>query len=409
MDILIITNFFFPKNTIASFRMNAFAKYFHEAGHKVTVVTEGCCDSTAVWNGCEVHYLKNPVISEQQLQQYIQSGKKWVFRRIVHALEWRLTLDEKRLWRIRAQKCVRMLLDNRKYDVVLTTYGGLSPHMIALAMRSKGYQFYWIADMRDEMSQVERPNVHWRVSRRLMGPESRIVNNADLVLSVSKPILDGFRTLATHDRFLEIKNGYDYEEVHETYFQSHFTMGYIGRFYHGITPDNWFKAYSELICEGQLPFDSKIKIVGNNMKLNIPDSIKPNVEEIDDVIHDEAIRISVCETDVLVMIHPNNGRKGVYSGKLLDYLATNKPIIAMYDPNDVVGALMEETKAGFAVDESDVKGLKEAILKCYHIWRNREVLPRNWDSIRQYSRRYQTRLLLDYLASEQLCDNQCQC
>ena len=406
MNILIISNSFFPKNLISSFRMNAFAKYFHEAGHNVTVVTEGCCDYSTFWEGCEVHYLKDPVISDEQLQQYFRSQRKWAFRRIVHALEWRLTLDSKRLWRVRAQKCVKKLLDDRKYDIVLTTYGKLSPHMIALSMRRKKYHFYWIADMRDEMSEIIIHKDRWGISRRLKRPERRILNNADLVLSVSKPILDGFRTMATHDRFLEIKNGYDYEEVHESYFQSHFTMGYIGRFYGQITPDNWFMAFSELISEGQLPSDSKIKIVGNCSKLNIPDSIKSNVEEIGAVVHDEAVKISIYETDVLVMVHPNNGRKGVYSGKLLDYLATNKPIIAMYDPNDVVGALMEETKAGFAVDESDIKGIKKAIMKCYHIWQNREVMPRNCDIIRQYSRRYQTRLLLYYLSSHQLCENQ---
>lgn len=398
MNILIISNYFFPNNRIASFRINAFAKYFHEAGHEVTVVTEDSCDYTTFWEGCEVHYLKDPVISEQQLRQYWQSRRKWVLRRVVLALEYRLTLDVKRLWRIRAQKCVKMLLDSRKYDVVLTTFGGLSPHMIALAMRRKGYQFYWVADMRDEMSKRKVSKDRFKISRRLAGPERRVLNSADLVLAVSKPILDDFRVMSTHDRFLEIRNGYDYEEVHETHFQNHFTMGYIGQFYGQITPDNWFKAYSELICEGRLPADSKIKIVGNYTKLNIPDSIKSNVEELDAVIHDEAIRISVYETDVLVMVHPK-GRKGVYSGKLLDYLATNKPIIAMYDPTDVVGALMEETKAGFVVDESDIKGIKEIIMKCYRIWQNREVLPRNWDNIRQYSRRYQTRLLIDYLAS----------
>lgn len=398
MNILIISNYFFPNNRIASFRINAFAKYFHEAGHEVTVVTEDSCDYTTFWEGCEVHYLKDPVISEQQLLQHWQSRRKWVLRRVVLFLEYRLTLDAKRLWRIRAQKCVKMLLDSRKYDVVLTTFGGLSPHMIALAMRRKGYQFYWVADMRDEMSKRKVSKDRFKISRRLAGPERRVLNNADLVLAVSKPILDDFRVMSTHDRFLEIRNGYDYEEVHETHFQNHFTMGYIGQFYGQITPDNWFKAYSELICEGRLPADSKIKIVGNYKKLNIPDSIKSNVEELDAVIHDEAIRISVYETDVLVMVHPK-GRKGVYSGKLLDYLATNKPIIAMYDPTDVVGALMEETKAGFVVDESDIKGIKEIIMKCYRIWQNREVLPRNWDNIRQYSRRYQTRLLIDYLAS----------
>ena len=400
MNILIITNFFFPNNRIASFRMNAFAKYFHEAGHEVTIVTEGYCDSTTIWEGCEVHYIKDPVISEEQLQLYEQTCRKWYPRRIIYGLEVRLTLDEKRLWRIRAQKFVKRLLDSRKYDVILTSYPRLSPHKIALAMRKKGYQFYWVADMRDEMSAIKRPNDRWRVSHRLILSERQIVNNADLVVSVSKPILDGFRNGVTHNRFLEIKNGYDYEEVHETFFQDHFTMGYIGRFYSDITPDNWFRAYSELVSEGLLLGDSKIKIVGNRMKLNVPDCIKQNVEELDAVIHEEAIRISIYETDVLVMIHPNNGRKGVYSGKLLDYLATNKPIIAMYDPNDVVGALMEETKSGFAVDESDIESIKGAIMKCYRIWQKREVLPRKWDRIRRYSRRYQTQLLLDYLASK---------
>lgn len=402
MNILIVTNFFFPKSAIASFRMNAFAKYFHEAGHEVTVVTEGCCDSITYWEGCEVHYLKDPVISEisdQQLQRYMHYQNRWAPRRIVYALEVRMTLDEKRLWRIRAQRRVKKLFDSRHYDIVLTTYCRLSPHMIALAMRRKGYQFYWIADMRDEMSDITWMPGQTKRSCRLAKFERQILSNADLVVSVSKPILDKFRTMATHDRFLEIRNGYDYEEVHESYFQNHFTMGYIGRFYGGITPDNWFKAYSELILEGQLPADSKIKIVGNSQKLNIPELIRPNVEELDTVSHDEAVRISIHETDVLVMIYPNNGRKGVYTGKLMDYLATNKPIIAMYDPTDVVGALMEETKAGFAVYESDIKGIKEAIMKCYHIWKNRDVLPRDWDNIRRYSRRYQTQLLLDYLAS----------
>lgn len=36
MNALIVSNFFFPNYRIASFRMNAFAKYFREAGHEVT-------------------------------------------------------------------------------------------------------------------------------------------------------------------------------------------------------------------------------------------------------------------------------------------------------------------------------------------------------------------------------------
>ena len=97
------------------------------------------------------------------------------------------------------------------------------------------------------------------------------------------------------------------------------------------------------------------------------------------------------------MVH-QSGRKGVYSGKLFDYLATNKPILALYDPNDVFAPLLAETKAGFIVDDADKEGIKNMIMKCYQIWKNKEVLPRDWDKIKQYSRRNQVQILLDYLS-----------
>ena len=97
------------------------------------------------------------------------------------------------------------------------------------------------------------------------------------------------------------------------------------------------------------------------------------------------------------MVH-QSGRKGVYSGKLFDYLATNKPILALYDPNDVVAPLLAKTKAGFIVDDADKEGIKNMIMKCYQIWKNKEVLPRDWDKIKQYSRRNQVQILLDYLS-----------
>ena len=133
------------------------------------------------------------------------------------------------------------------------------------------------------------------------------------------------------------------------------------------------------------------------MKIKIPDNIINNVFEIESVPHDEAIRISTTEVDVLVMIHPL-GRKGVYSGKIFDYLATNKPILALYDPDDVVGDLLRERRAGFTVKESDIEGIKSMILKCYSIWKNREVLPRDWNKIKQCRRFNQTKILLDYLS-----------
>lgn len=226
----------------------------------------------------------------------------------------------------------------------------------------------------------------------------QVYDMSDLILSVSRPLVEDFKKFSSHGNVLEIRNGYDYPEMYDSNFQDHFTMTYLGHFYNNIHPDNWFKAYAELIDDGILPDDGIIKIVGNNEPIEIPENIRRNVIQLPTVPHDEAVRISIYESDVLVMLYSNKaGRKGVYSGKLLDYLATNKPILAMTDPNDVVGELMKETNSGFIVNDNDIPAIKNTITKCYLLWKNKETLPRNWNKIKEYRRSHQVKLLIDYL------------
>ena len=97
---------------------------------------------------------------------------------------------------------------------------------------------------------------------------------------------------------------------------------------------------------------------------------------------------------------PRKGRRGVYSGKLLDYLATNKPIISIYDHSDVVGELMRDTRAGFAVDEDDIPAIKDALMDCYRLWLEKRTMPRDWEKIKEFRRSHQVGLLLDYLEKE---------
>ena len=275
MNILIVCNHFYPHNRIAAFRLNAFARYFREAGHSVTVITEGDRDETVMWNGCEVHYVKDPVITSSKQESLLQRRKKWAFRRILSALQFRLFLDYKRIWQFKASKKARKLAKSRRFDVVLSSYGHLSSHRIAYRLHRKT-PFYWIADMRDEMSKWP-----WLLpinSRRLLFYERRILKDADLILSVSAPLVEDFKQIGGGiDKVIEITNGYDYEEVHDVSFQPVYTMAFIGHFYNSITPDKWFGAFSELVAEGALPSDSRILIIGNTSPLAVPENIRQNV------------------------------------------------------------------------------------------------------------------------------------
>lgn len=363
----------------------------------MSVVTEGDRDQTTLWHGCEVHYVKDPVISLSKTDSLLQRRKKWTPRRILTALQSRLLLDYKWLWQFRAYRKAHELTSSRRFDVVLSSYGNLSSHRIAYQLHKKT-RIYWIADMRDEMSKW--PWMSPINKRRLLSYERKILKEADLVLSVSAPLVEDFKqTGGGIDKVIEITNGYDYEEIHSVSFQPVYTMAFTGHFYNSITPDKWFRAFSELIAEGAVPADSRILIIGNNIPLSVPENMKSNVFQLRQVNHDEVIR-KTQEADTLVVVHPK-GRKGVYTGKLFDYLATNKPILAICDPDDVIASLLEETHSGFTADESDNEDVKRMILRCYSLWKNKEVLPRDWDKIRQYTRKNQVKKLLEYLAGQE--------
>ncbi len=398
MNILIVSNYFCPSTTIAAYRIEAFAKYLKEAGHDITVVTEWDEENHIKWHGCDVHYVKNRIAQKAYLEKCRNLHKKWTLKRMANAILSRALLDPSILsWNHWAYKKIVELFKHKHFDVVLSSYPFLASHLLALKLRKNGYKFYWIADMRDEMSKFYFGPPFYR--RRIRSYEHEILDSADVTVSVSAHLIKDFKATCDNGRFLEVKNGYDYDEIHDVTFQPQFTMSYIGNLYKNlITPYNLFKAFNELMEERKIPSDSKIKIVGNTyIKLNVPDSIKDNVIQIDRVSHSEAIRMST-ETDVLVVIH-QTGRKGVYTGKVFDYLATNKPILALCDPNDVIAELLDETKTGFTVDNDDIEGIKRNILKCYSIWKNKEVLPRDWEKIKQYKRKNQINILADYLAA----------
>ena len=141
MKILIINNRFYPINMIGAFRIEAFAKYFQQAGHSVTVVTDGEADEMKLWSGCNVYYVKDPLITLSYRERCVKEGKKWVLRRIANGLLVRLTADGKFIWRWKAYKKAASLCEANSFDVVLSSFGLLAPHMVAYKLRKKGYRF----------------------------------------------------------------------------------------------------------------------------------------------------------------------------------------------------------------------------------------------------------------------------
>ena len=89
------------------------------------------------------------------------------------------------------------------------------------------------------------------------------------------------------------------------------------------------------------------------------------------------------EADLLLVIA--NGPES-HAGKLFDYLATGKPILALTYPDGAMARLIRETRTGWAIDANDSRAIQAVLLDCIEAVREgRPLTNPNWQEIRKYS------------------------
>jgi hypothetical protein len=66
--------------------------------------------------------------------------------------------------------------------------------------------------------------------------------------------------------------------------------------------------------------------------------------------------------DANLLILPKGERKGVYSGKIFDYISAKRPILAFVDKNDVAAELILELDSGYVIDfDNKIDGRSEIL------------------------------------------------
>jgi glycosyltransferase involved in cell wall biosynthesis len=78
------------------------------------------------------------------------------------------------------------------------------------------------------------------------------------------------------------------------------------------------------------------------------------------------------DSDVLLLLIPESGGrgKGVLTGKIYEYLAAERPILAAVPPDGAAAQLVRDTGAGVVAPSDDVEALKEALLDLHRRWQD---------------------------------------
>jgi hypothetical protein len=89
------------------------------------------------------------------------------------------------------------------------------------------------------------------------------------------------------------------------------------------------------------------------------------------------------ETDLLLLIVSGSDS---HAGKLFDYLATGKPILALTPPDGAIADVLRGTQAGWAIHPDDREGMKRVLQQCLESVRSGAPLTQpRWDAIQRYS------------------------
>jgi len=379
---------------VAAQRMNAFVRYLDPNRYKITVVASTNCDSEGQtrYENANIYYVKGN--SLLKLRKQSQGMAKW--KHVLFSLNNKLirffSKSDLPGWEYNVLNKLKEINSITKIDFLLTTFFPLDSHLIGINFKKQNTGICWIADMRDEMSQNKLLSL--AEQRSLSFYEREISKYVDVVSSVSKPILDGFRINMTRDdiKFIEIRNGFDHDNLPIDDFNKEFTFCYAGTFYGKRKPDTFFKALLKLNHDKKLPYKWKVRFIGTPENFSIPTEFKENVEFVEQIPNKDVISF-LQHADCNLLIHPPTGAKGIFTGKLFDYLSVEKPILAMVDCNDVAAELINACCAGYVIDFYDINGIYECITKIIGHWQKHEKLKYNSELIKTLHRSHQVKKL----------------
>ncbi len=271
--------------------------------------------------------------------------------------------DPRKGWNSYAIKKAKEIIDANGIQVVVTTSPPHSTQLIGLELK-KCRDIKWIADMRDPWTGIyyasELLQTAW-AERQNAKMEREVLLTADHIITVSEQLKRDFMKLVpdlSANGISVIPNGYDPDDFTDSQpVDNAFTIGYMGT----ITAQYDITAMVEVLQNMEQKIG--IRFIGE-VPMDIQFSLKEtghNCEFTGYLPHDEALhRASSCAM-LLLVIPKVAGNSGIVTGKIFEYVALKRPVLAIGPIGGDAAAILAETEAGQMFDYSDISGIQSFI------------------------------------------------
>jgi len=290
--------------------------------------------------------------------------------------------DARMFWIRPSVKFLTKYIKENPVDLIVSSGPPHSLHLIALGVKRK-CNVPWIADFRDPWTNIDfykDLNPTWiadRIHKRL---EKKVLQRSDLIVTISQSMAEEFRN-KTSQRVEVITNGYDHSDFKEetVVCDSDFSIVHIGSIPPSRNCVSLWRAISKLSNQ-DLEFKERLKLrfVGS-VDYNLIESLKEaNLYEqstFDGTIpHGKAISIQRSAQVLLLLVNDSPNANGILTGKVFEYFAAKRPILALGPVGGELDDLLSKTKAGillpFHSEPEIFEGLKWLWEEYKNEWKN---------------------------------------
>jgi glycosyltransferase involved in cell wall biosynthesis len=289
-----------------------------------------------------------------------------------------LVPDENVSWNLTAIPAAIRIARAEGVDAVLTTSPPGSVHLVGAAVK-RTLGIPWVADLRDSL--VAHPHRRGesaavRAKEQTAALLAKVVaRRADAIVAAADAIAEEARSLSPVGRVTTIANGADFDDFAGlTYTPGEtFRITHAGSFFGKRDPKPFLRAFAAAGLD-----DAVARFVGDfrSADREFAESLAlgRRLELHSYVPRRRSLELQRDSELLLLLIPEAGGRgKGVLSGKVFEYLASERPILAVVPPDGAAAELIERIGAGVVVPPEDEDAIRDALVELHGRWRRREL------------------------------------
>ena len=388
--VLILSYYWPPSGGSGVQRWMYFAKYLKQLGWEPIIITVDekeasypILDKSLLEEVNDIRVIKTRTREPLKMYSRLSSGRSRqgipqgevqtdsLFKKIAAYIRGNFFIpDARKGWVPFATEAAKGLIKEHTIEHLITTGPPHSTHLVGLALK-KAYPLNWWADFRDPWTTLFYNKQLYRSTRAIKKDahlEKRVLQSASGILTtIGGALHENLAKKAPQQEFIALSNGYDaylIDAIKEDKDPSFFHIVYTGLLTRNQAYPAFIQAIKNLVDKKPIRFS-----LAGNIPSSIIKEIKDIVPDVDVhysgyVSHHDSIKL-MKSADLLVNFIFDGAQTEMISGKLLEYFATQVPVLSLGNPNSIAGKFVAKGSCAEMISPKNSKAIRTFVEMLY--------------------------------------------